>query len=61
MKMTYEEATKKSDELFQEAVAMAERHGATGTDKWAFVAGCLKADVKMLLAGTHRMAPRKGK
>ena len=59
--MTYEEAAQKSDELLAEALELAERHGATGTDKWAFVAGCLKADVKMLLAGTHRMAPRGGK
>jgi len=53
--MTYAEATKRSEQLLQEALKMAEKHGATGGDKWAFVAGCLQADVKLLLMGNHRI------
>lgn len=51
--MTYEQATHKSEELLAQALELAEKHGATGGDKWAFVAGCLKADIRLLLAGTH--------
>lgn len=51
--MTYEQAAKKSEELLQQALELAERYDATGGDKWAFVAGCLQADIRMILSGTH--------
>jgi len=57
--MTYTEATRKSEQLLQEAKELSEKYHPDGGVNWAFVAGCLQADIKLLLMGTHRIAKEK--
>ena len=50
MKMTYEEATREAERMFENAKEASKRYN-TEEDAchWAFVSGCLLAEIKQLL------------